>query len=261
MNPAHIPDKEAIRVFDLTKIFRIPKSYFQLLRRPFKVQKVTVLDRINFSVSHGECLGILGPNGAGKTTLMKILSALIRPTFGRVLILGNDVEEDTIAVKKCIGCVVNDERSFFWRLTGLQNLQFFASLNNMPRKVSREVIERLTELVGLDSDIRKSFQNYSSGTKQKLAIARALLTDPEILLLDEPSRNLDPIFMKRFHEFLRETILEKMKKTVLLATNNVPEAEYLCDRITLLNRGKILLHDSMRDGLKIQDIFNTMIKN
>ena len=253
------PQKSIIEVVNISKTFRVPKSYAQLLCHPFRVEKVTVLEHINFSVSHGECLGILGPNGAGKTTLMKILSTLIQPTSGRVLIDGFDIEKKTTRIKENIGCVVNDERSFFWRLTGQQNLEFFATLNNVPKKKMTEIIESLVELVGLELDIRKSFQNYSSGMKQKLAIARALLTDPSILLLDEPSRSLDPIFTNSFHSFLKETILGEMKKTVILSTNNVHEAEYLCDRITLLNRGKVLLHDSMRDGMKIENVFNTLI--
>lgn len=255
----NITQKAIIEVVNISKTFRAPKSYAQLLCHPFKVVNVTVLDRINFSVSQGECLGILGPNGAGKTTLMKILSTLIRPTAGEVLIDGFNVEEDPIRVKENIGCVVNDERSFFWRLTGLQNLQFFATLNNIPKKTATEIIEQLVDLVGLTLDIQKSFQYYSSGMKQKLAIARALLTDPRILILDEPSRNLDPLFTNSFHTFLKETILGQMKKTVLLATNNVHEAEYLCDRITFLNRGKVLLHTPMQAGMKIEEIFNTRI--
>lgn len=259
MDTTPVSGKEVIHVIDVSKTFRISKSYLRLLRHPFKAESVTVLDRINLSVLPGECLGILGPNGAGKTTLMKILSTLIRPTVGKVLIGGVDIEKDPVRVKKGIGCVVTDERSFFWRLTGQQNLQFFASLNDIPGKEAREVIERLVELVGLAPDIKKPFQYYSSGMKQKLAIARAMLTDPGILLLDEPSRNLDPIFSKRFQEFLRETILGKMRKTVLLATNNVHEAEYLCDRITVLNQGRVFLHDSVGPGRRIEDIFNTLI--
>ena len=259
LETAHNPKKTIIEVVNISKTFNVPKSYAQIVCHPFRVEKVTVLDRINFSVLHGDCLGILGPNGAGKTTLMKILSTLIRPTTGEVLIDGFNVEKDPIRVKENIGCVVNDERSFFWRLTGLQNLQFFATLNNIPKKKATEIIEQLVELVGLTVDIQKPFQNYSSGMKQKLAIARALLTNPRILLLDEPSRNLDPLFTKSFHAFLKETILGQMKKTVVLATNNVHEAEHLCDQITLLNEGKVLLHNSMQAGMKIDDIFNTRI--
>lgn len=259
LETALVPLQPAVEVIELSKTFKLSKSYIQLLRHPFRSEELNVLDRVSFSVSQGNCLGILGPNGAGKTTLMKILSTLIRPTSGEVWIDDINVEKDPIKVKGNIGCVVNDERSFFWRLTGRQNLQFFATLNNMPKKKAVETIERLVALVGLAPDIGKPFQNYSSGMKQKLAIVRALLTEPKILLLDEPSRNLDPLFKTSFHAFLKDTILGQMKKTVILATNNTDEAEHLCDQVMVLNRGKVLLHGLMDANLDINAVFNTLV--
>lgn len=245
---------------NLYKKFKLPKTYAQLLRHPLKTEEVIALERIDFSVPQGSCLGILGPNGAGKTTLMKILSTLIRPTGGEVWINGINVEENPDEVKKVIGCVVNDERSFFWRLTGRQNLHFFATLNNIPKRKAAAAIDRLAQLVDLTRDIEKPFQNYSSGMKQKLAIIRALLTDPKILLFDEPSKNLDPLFRSKLLMFLKETILGEMKATIIMATHDIQEAEHLCDNIMLLDRGKVVLHDAMNAKLNIQDIFNKLIK-
>jgi ABC-2 type transport system ATP-binding protein len=247
-----------VQVLNLHKKFKVPKSYADLLRHPFKTEVLIALEDVNFSVAEGSCLGILGPNGAGKTTLMKILSTLIRPTSGEVWIDGVNVEKNSGEVKKIIGCVISDERSFFWRLTGRQNLQFFATLNNLPKKRAMSVIERLVELASLAEDIEKPFQKYSSGMKQKLAIARALLTDPKILLLDEPSKNLDPLFRGRFFTFLKETILDQMKKTVIMATHNTQEVEHLCNDIMVLNKGRVLLHETMKAKPNIEYIFNKM---
>jgi ABC-2 type transport system ATP-binding protein len=254
----HVSQTAIVKAFNLHKIFKVSKSYAELLRHPFKTENLIALEHVSFSATEGSCLGILGPNGAGKTTLLKILSTLIRPTSGEVWIDGINVEENPGEAKKIIGCMINDERSFFWRLTGRQNLHFFATLNNLSKKKAASSIERLVELTGLTADIEKPFQKYSSGMKQKLAIARALLADPKVLLLDEPSKNLDSIFRNRFFTFLKETILGQMKKTVIMTTHNTQEAEYLCNYIMVLNKGKVLLHKNMEAKPNIEDIFNKL---
>jgi ABC-2 type transport system ATP-binding protein len=258
MDSTPIPQNTIVQVSQLVKEFKVTKSYTQLLRHPFKSKVLTALAGVSFSVTEGRCLGILGPNGAGKTTLMKILSTLITPTSGHVEIDGIDVEENPDKVKKIIGCVISDERSFFWRLTGRQNLHFFATLNNLSGKEEKTSITRLIELTQLAGHIEKPFQAYSSGMKQKLAIARALLTDPKILLFDEPSRNLDPLFRERFLTFLKETVIGRMKKTVIIATHNTQEAQQLCHEILVLDNGEVLLNQNMKDKPDIGSIFSRL---
>ena len=250
--------KAIVQALNLNKKFKVTKSYRELLHHPFKTEVLVALEHVNFTVAEGGCLGILGPNGAGKTTLMKILSTLIRPTNGEVWIDGINVDKDPDKVKEIIGCVISDERSFFWRLTGRQNLNFFATLNNLPKKKAMSSIDKLVEIVELTEDIEKPFQKYSTGMKQKLAIARALLTDPKILLLDEPSKNLDPFFQDRFFVFFKETILDQMNKTVIMATHNTREVELLCNKILVLNKGKVLLNETIDGKLNIKNIINTM---
>ena len=186
---------------------------------------------------HKEMSLIIGPRQAGKTTLMKILSPLIRPTVGRVLIDGADVEDNPTRVKENIGCVVNDERSFFWRLTGRQNLPFFATLNNIPKSKAAETIERLVELVGLTPDFQKPFQNYSSGMKQKLAIARALLKKPQMLIMDEATSGLDNKSQARIQNLLDA---QWKGRCTLIAVVHRLDIIKNYDKVAVMKGGKIV---------------------
>jgi len=142
-------------------------------------------------------------------------------------------------VRRSIGYVVNDERSFYWRLTGRRNLEFFAILNNLtPNRTDRRIGEVL-RLVGLETNGDKRVKDYSTGMKQKLAIARGMLSDPEVLFMDEPTRSLDPVIAKSLREFIRKNIVEGQGKTIFLSTHNLGEAEDLCDTIAIIDRGKI----------------------
>jgi ABC-2 type transport system ATP-binding protein len=236
----------AIETVNLTKRFPKPKRYRDLVFRPFTTEETTALDNISIRVSKGEIIGLLGPNGSGKTTLLKILSALVFPTEGRALVNGRDVVRQEMQIKKDIGFVISDERSFYWRLTGKQNLRFFAVLNNIPHASIASRISRLVNLVGLEKDINTPFHHYSSGTKQKLAIARGLLAEPKILLLDEPTRNLDSIIAQKLRRFIKEVICQEMKKTVFIATNNLLEAEELCDHIAVIQNGQMKFDGTLK---------------
>ncbi len=237
---------DVIETFHLTKRFPQPKSYGELLLRPFRKKKyVTAIEDVSLRVRKGELFGILGPNGAGKTTFTKTLCTLVLPTEGTVLVNGLDVTRHQRKITGMIGYVVSEERSFYWRLTGRRNLQFFATLNNMSLSQANRRIDELAELTGLGGDMEKTFQNYSSGMKQKLALARGLLTDPEILLLDEPTRNLDPISKRNVRSFLKNLIRDDGNRTLVIATNDMQEAETLCDRIAIFHRGKLRLCGSL----------------
>ncbi len=229
----------AIETVNLNKRFPQPKSYREFLLHPFRRNDITALKNINIQVSKGDLFGLLGPNGAGKTTLVKILCTLILPTEGSAFVNGYDVAKHGYEVRRTIGYVISEERSFYWRLTGRQNLKFFAKLNNLPLRQIDQRINELVLLTGLENDIDKSFQDYSTGVKKRLAIARGMLTDPQILFLDEPTANLDPVSSKNIRKFIKNVIVGERQKSVIIATNNIQEAEELCNRITIISNGMV----------------------
>jgi len=237
----------AIKTLNLSKRFPLTKRYRELILNPFCHPETAALDDINVHVNDGEVFGVLGPNGSGKTTLIKILSTLILPTSGTAFVNGMDVTRKEKEIKRTIGYVVSDERSFFWRLSGRQNLRFFASLNNIPAKKAEGKLKEVTALMGLEKEIDLAFQNYSSGNKQKIAIARGLLTDPRILLLDEPTRNLDPASAYKLRHFIKHTLVKESGKTVLIATNNMEETEDICDRVAFIRDGRVIKTGTIED--------------
>ena len=228
-----------IETFNLTKRYPQIKRYHEIIIHPFQKREITALDGVNIRVERGEVFGLLGPNGAGKTTLIKTLCTLLLPNEGTALVNGYDIVKEEREVKRSIGYVVNDERSFYWRLTGRQNLEFFAILNNLAPDQANRRIEEVLRLVGLEANGDKRVKDYSTGMKQKLAIARGMLSDPEVLFLDEPTRSLDPMIAKSLREFIKRNIAEGQGKTVFLSTHNLGEAEELCDRLAIIDRGKI----------------------
>jgi len=227
----------AIEIRDLTKRYRKAKSYREILLKPFSREETTALRDVSLSVEAGETFALVGPNGAGKTTLVKILSTLVLPTSGEAFVAGYDVERHADRVRTRIGCVVTEERSFYWRLTGKQNLRFFAVLNNIPRANVERKVNELIALMGLESDADKTFKDYSTGMRHRLAVARALLTDPEILFFDEPTKSLDPPTAETVRGMIAGFVSREPKKTVLLATHDLAEAERLAGRIAILDRG------------------------
>jgi ABC-2 type transport system ATP-binding protein len=229
----------AIEGWELEKSFAKKRSLKQLLTEPFKPpERVHALRGVGLHVKTGEIFGLLGPNGAGKTTLLKILSCLVLPDAGRAEIGGCDVRQEN-KVKFRLGLVHSDERSFYWRLTGRENLRFFARLYDVPGKRINSRIDELLRKVDLTEAAPRRFSDYSSGMKQRLAIARALLHDPPILLMDEPTRSLDPAASLSLRALIRDELKGRDGKTVLLATHNLREAEALCDRIAILVAGTV----------------------
>ncbi len=227
---------KAVDVRDVRKSFRRVRG----LRDTFRSSVFDVaLAGINLSVEEGEIFGLLGPNGAGKTTLIKILCGLIIPDQGEVRIAGLDVTE-SMAARRAIGVVYGDERSFHWRLSVRENLRFFASLYRIPPRVADTRINDLIGLVGLEHAADRKMLGFSSGMKQRASIARGLLHDPAVVLMDEPTRMLDPIGAFELHSLIRERIAEE-GRTVLVATNLMAEAETLCNRLLLIDRGRPML--------------------
>ncbi len=230
-----------VSVDAVTKSFAARRGWRDLLTRPFRrAERVTVVDRVSFEVGPSEFFGLLGANGAGKTTLFRMLSTQLLPDSGTAHIDGCDVVRDPRAVRSLLTPVVADERSLNWRLTARENLELFAALYGVPRSALHARVSELLDVVELSDAGSKMVGMFSSGMKQRLLIARALLPRPRVLLLDEPTRSLDPISARRFRQFLRDEIAGRQQCTVLLATHNAEEAFELCDRVAVLDRGRLL---------------------
>jgi ABC-2 type transport system ATP-binding protein len=200
--------------------------------------KKMVLHDINLKMEEGTILALVGSNGAGKTTLLKILATLVVPSEGNAFINGRDITACPMEVKKMIGFVSSEERSFFWRLTGRQNLEFFSSLYNIGEKERKIRIDSLLEALNCEKDGNIRFREYSSGMKQILCIVRGMLHDPPILLMDEPTRSLSPDIAKNVRALIRKKAKVK-GKTILIASHNMQEVERLADRIAIIDNGTI----------------------
>ncbi len=261
-------DSTAIEARNITKGFPKTVGYWDILFHPFRREKITVIHNINLHIQSGEVFFLLGPNGAGKTTLLKIICGLIIPTEGVALINRCNSTTQRLKLRKEIGFVINEERSFYWRLTGRQNLKFFATLNNMSKDEVSHRIDEVLEITGLRCDAHKAFKNYSSGMKQRLAIARALLTDPRVIIMDEPTRSLDPLSVIILKEFLINVLNKKRGKTLLIATHDVKFIEGFEDgTIGIIHKGEMLLVDSLAnlknrspDEVPLDKIFSDIIQ-
>jgi ABC-2 type transport system ATP-binding protein len=225
-------------------------SFFGLKPKGIETQ---ALQDISFEVRQGETLGLLGPNGSGKTTLLKIIATLLDPTSGSVNLYGADISREARKVRGRIGLVTCDERSFYWRLSGRENLNFFGALYGLSASHTARRSKMLVEMLGLAHAFERPFQSYSSGMKQKLAIARGLLSEPELVLYDEPTRSLDPLSAYHIRQWLANNSKLHPKQTHLIATNQLQEAEQLCDRVLIINRGVILAAGSVQE---IRDKWN-----
>lgn len=219
---------------------RVYKSTIGVFRR--KVKEVVAVDDISFKVAPGELFGLLGPNGAGKTTTVKMLTTLLIPTSGSAHILGYDVVKQADAIRPRIGFIFGGERGLYWRLSGSDNLRYFASLYQIDPAVSDKRIPYLLELVGLADRAKEKVEGYSRGMKQRLHIARTLLNDPPVLFLDEPTIGLDPVAARDIRQVVRDMHTER--KTVLLTTHYMFEADELCGRIAVINHGHIIALDT-----------------
>ena len=200
------------------------------------------VDRLSLIVEEGEVFGFLGPNGAGKTTTVKMLTTLLLPSSGSASVLGIDIVNDPEPVRGRIGFIFGGERGLYWRLSGFDNLRYFASLYHVDPEISKDRIPYLLDLVGLKDRAQEKVEGYSRGMKQRLHIARTLLHEPEVLFLDEPTIGLDPVGARELRQVIRN--LQAEKKTILLTTHYMFEADALCDRIAVINHGKIIALDT-----------------
>ncbi|HEY3228110.1 MAG TPA: ABC transporter ATP-binding protein [Roseiflexaceae bacterium] len=237
--------RPAIKTHALTKRFRKLHSYRDLLLYPWRRADHLAVDGVSLEIAQGELFGILGQNGAGKTTLIKMLCTALLPSSGSASVAGYDIVHEARRVRGAIGLVSGEERSFYWRLTGRENLAFFAALYHVPPSEVRRRIELLLQGVGLTNDADRPFRTYSTGMRQKLAIARGLLNEPQVLFMDEPTRSLDPISAQGVRRFVADYIIGELGSTVILATHSMAEAEELCDRVALIRTGRIVAHGSV----------------
>jgi len=229
-----------IQLDGVTMHYPLPRRYRELLLRPFQRKLLPALCEVSMKVPKGASLAVLGPNGAGKTTLLKLMAGLLYPASGRVRVDGGDTMADNLAVRRTVSFVVNEERSFYWRLTARQNLRFFGALDELAPRLLDERIARLLELVGLASAADRQVGGYSSGMRQRLALARGLLTEPEVLILDEPTRAVDPMSARQLRDLLLPTLQREQGKTLVIATHQLDEAEQLCDHVCVLHQGALL---------------------
>ncbi len=234
-------------VEELVKTYRVKKRMGLLKSR---IENVEALKGVSFKIKYGEVVGLLGPNGAGKTTTIKILATLLLPDSGSAYVAGYDVVREADRVRENIGLMLTVEKGFYGKLTGRENLEYFAALYGLDRNHARERIDYLIKLLELDklgADY-KLFEEYSLGMKARLSLARALLRDSPVLLLDEPTLGLDPPSARKIRELVRSLAHEE-KKAVLYTTHNMFEAEIVCDRILLINKGRIVI-EGTPDELK-----------
>ncbi len=230
---------EAIETIGLTKRYLPPGRLKKLfVKSPIK-REILAVDNVDLRVKQGELIGLIGPNGAGKTTLIKMLVTLLLPSTGRALVDGSDIVEQEGAVKSAIGFVSSEERSFCWRLTGRENLAFFAALQNLGSHAARERVAEVMRMLDLDAAADDMYFTYSSGMKQKLNIARGLLRNPKILFLDEPTKSVDAVMAKEIKRLVKEEIVGRQGRTVVFTSHRLEEVEEICERVAIMNKGRI----------------------
>ena len=229
------PEECAVKTEELTRIFHLRKREAREGKR-----EILALDRVSLEIWPGELFGLLGPNGAGKTTLIKILATLLAPTAGRAFVAGVDVVENPVEVRRHINMVTGGETSGYGLLTVEENLWMFAQFYGIPSREARRRIRELLSLVDMADRAKTKVYHLSSGMRQKMNIVRGFLTDPEILFLDEPTLGLDVQTARTIRDFIRQWLSDHPDRTILLTTHYMHEAEELCERVAIIDRGRIL---------------------
>ena len=236
-------DGPAILARDVRRVFESRKGF--LFR---EVTRTEALKGVDLEVERGAIFGLLGPNGAGKTTFTKILSTLLLPTSGSALVLGHDVTKETEALRPRMGLVLGGERGLYNRISGRDNLRYFADLYGVPMREREGRIREVLQRVGLDGeDADRRVEEYSRGMKQKLHIARGIVHRPEILFLDEPTIGLDPKSARETRKLIRSLVGDGV--TIFLTTHYMFEAEELCPKLAILSKGRIVARDTV-DNLR-----------
>lgn len=239
--PAHTIDVEG-----LEKYFPPAVSGWRALLLPIARATQCALAGVSFTVERGEAVALVGPNGAGKSTLLRILATLVYPTRGRATLGGFNVEKEGAHARGQLGYHTGGDEGFYGRLSARENLTFFAAMNNLMGAAARERIAQVTEWMGIGSDLDRQVRTFSTGMTHRLGLARALLHRPEVLLLDEPTRSLDPLAASDFRRLLKNEIVRERGTTLLFASHTLSEVEEIADRVILLGKGKVIAWDSPR---------------
>jgi ABC-2 type transport system ATP-binding protein len=235
----------AISIREVSKTYPVPLARIKKFFRRKATDPVEALRGVSFDVREGEIFGLIGRNGAGKTTLTKIIATLVQPTSGAVVVRGFDSVREEVDVRAQLGLATAEERSFYWRLTIEQNLTFFARLYGLNDTSARARIAELLVRLELEPLVRRRFGELSTGNKQRVAIARAMLSSPPVLLLDEPTRSLDPLAAAGTRALINSLARDADKPvTVLLTSHNLAEIEELCARVAVISRGQIRALDT-----------------
>ena len=231
--------------------------------RIFKTREgiVEALKDVNLEIRKGELFGLLGPNGAGKTTLIRILTTLLLPTRGKAYVLGYDTSTEELKIRPLINMVSGGEYSGYGLLTVKENLWMFSQFYGIPGKIAKKRIYEFAEKLRFKDILNKKVRNLSTGQRQKMNIARGFLTDPKVIFLDEPTLGLDVEVAREIRKFVKSWIMERDNRTVVLTTHYMHEAEQLCDRVAIINEGRIIAVDTVENLKKrISSEFSLVIK-
>ncbi|MFC1632806.1 ABC transporter ATP-binding protein [Patescibacteria group bacterium] len=230
--PENLLQQPVIQIDNVTKTFP-GKGWFKR-----RAKDVLAIDQVSFDVAHNEIFGIIGPNGSGKTTLIKMITSFIYQDAGTIWVNGRDTLEDFEALKDQLGFIISEERSFFFRLSGRQNLEYYGMLQKIPRKELHKKIDELLERLELAPAADKRYQEYSTGMRRKLGVARGLLVERPIYLLDEPTTAIDPVSTVTIENLIRE--LRDAGHTILFSSHDMHQVERLADRVGILNKGRLI---------------------
>jgi ABC-2 type transport system ATP-binding protein len=266
--PLTTENKGIVEVRELTKTY-VKKTtaegasfWSKILPSGKKTETLLAVDHISFTIRQGEIFGLLGPNGAGKTTTIKMLCTLLEPTSGIATLCGYDVVRQADLIRQNLGAVMTGERSIYWKLTGRENLVYFAALYHIPPAVAKKRIDELLARFELTKRADELVERYSSGMKQRIAVAKALLAKPPIILLDEPTIGLDPQSARNLRELILE--LKHEGHTILLTTHYMEEADQLCDRIGIIDQGKIITLNTpaaLKQSINRLDVMQLEVEN
>ena len=235
----------AIVLKDLEKYYAPQRSGLRAFLQPFEPASRPALQGVSFEVQQGEAVALLGANGAGKSTILRILATLLLPTRGHAFVSGHDTSQDPRSVRRHLGYHAGSDQGFYPRLTGRENLLFFGQLNHLTRADTLNRIAELAETFHLGDALDQQVRTLSSGTTQRLSLARALLHKPTVLLLDEPTRSLDAIAAVEFRRFLSAVVLRDARTSLLFASHALSEIELLAHRVAVIVRGKLIAFDSV----------------